>query len=241
MTTSSRATIARFYEQVDQATHLDSYRGIPMLCVHGLHERIAEEATRLLRRGSRVLDVGCGRGALSLRLADLGFQVDACDVYDHCQCKERVHFVQGTAEEVDLEGDYDAVFLVELLEHTEAPFAVIRRCRSLLKPGGLLFISTPNVDSDFSRAWFFLKGRHWYFEDSNLRNDGHITPIHRFQLEHVFRENGLEVLEDVRFADRRRARPGLQWLLVRLLKLLRRLGKRPDAGGEVTLQVVRRS
>lgn len=236
----SQATIADYYEKIDAVDNLRRYRGIPMICLDGLHERVAEVAEQHLAPGARILDVGCGRGAFALRMHDRGFEVDACDMYDHCMCKDAVNFHCGTAETIDFSGAYDGVFLLELIEHTESPFGVLRRYAERVKPGGYLFVSTPNIDSDFSRAWFFLSGRHWYFEDSNLRNDGHIMPVHRFQLDYLQQELGWESVADIPFADRRRARPGAHWLAIQLLRWYRWLKRRPACEGEVTFQVFRK-
>ena len=120
---STESSVREFYEGCDS---MPSYRGIPMLCVEGLHELLERTAFEFLSPGDRVLDVGCGRGALSLRLHDRGLVVDACDELDLCMCKEQVNFTCTSAEELDPGVMYDSVFMVELLEHTESPFQLLR-------------------------------------------------------------------------------------------------------------------
>jgi cyclopropane fatty-acyl-phospholipid synthase-like methyltransferase len=169
-----------------------------MLCITGLHDAIFERVDRFLAPGQHVLDLGCGRGALSLRLHDAQLSVDAVDFFDLCMCKKEVNFQKSTIEAYlsSHSGLYDAVFLVEVLEHLENPFQSLRAACQAIEAGGWLFISTPNVDSDYSRAWFFLKGRHWYFEDKNVNTDGHINPIHRFQLEYILEDLSMTIVDE---------------------------------------------
>lgn len=231
------ATVSdRFYaEGVSGMAH---YKGLPMICVEGLHERVAEEAVRLLRPGARVLDVGCGRGAFALRMADLGYEVDACDLRDHCMCKERVRFIQGSAESLEPTRTYDAIFMLELVEHLEDPFGVLRRYLEVLAPGGYLVVSTPNVDSALSRAWFLLTGRHWYFDHHNVEGDGHITPIHGFQMEAFLRGAKVTWVDRVPGPERRKVRPGLLWALRALARSRSRDPKSHE--GASTIYVMRR-
>lgn len=233
------STMEAFYREcaLEPAAHVKRYQGIPMLCEDGLHELIAAEAAALLPKGASVLDVGCGQGALSLRLADQGFRVDACDQFDHCKCKDRVTFIHERAEDAAVGAAYDAIFLVELLEHVEAPFALLKRYAGRLKPGGRLFVSTPNVDSDLSRAWFFLKGRHWYFDEQCVERDGHITPIHAFQVRHHCRELGLSVVSQRTVLENRAPRGafGAAVLLLRAFQLLRGA---PRNDGKIALWVL---
>lgn len=216
------------------------YRGIPMLCEEGLHELLGGVAQAELPPGARVLDVGCGQGALSLRLADLGFQVDACDQFDLCKCKEAVRFVHASAEAAELAGPYDAIFLVEVLEHVEAPFALLRKYAARLKPGGRLIVTTPNVDSDLSRAWFLLKGRHWYFDDACVKQDGHISPLHAFQLRWICGELGLRILREESVLENRTAAPGAFWAVIQLLRAWQRARRQPRNDGKIALWVLQR-
>ncbi len=227
----------QFYEHAVEA--MPTYKGLPMICVGGLHEMMADLARAQLSAGARVLDVGCGRGAFSLRLADLGFDVDACDLRDLCMCRDRVRFMLGAAEAIEPETRYDAIFMLELLEHVESPFEVIRRYTHFLRPGGRLYISTPNVDSDLSRAWFLLTGDHWYFERRHQLADGHITPIHDFQLEHFAERSPLEIVSRLEGPDGRAVRPGLLWLLWHGSRLRRWLSGRALQGGATRITVFR--
>ncbi len=226
----------RFYaEGVARMAH---YRGLPMICVEGLHEQVAEEARRLLPAGARVLDVGCGRGAFALRMADLGFEVEACDLRDHCMCKDRVRFIKGSAESLEPTRTYDAIFMLELLEHLEDPFGVMRKYLSALSPGGHLVVSTPNVDSALSRAWFLLTGRHWYFDHHNVEGDGHITPIHGFQMEAFLRGAEVKWVDRIAGPEQRKVRPGLLWALRKLAHVRSRDSKARE--GASTIYVLRR-
>jgi len=60
----------------------------------GLHEQIAEKLTRILPRNAEILDLGAGEGALSERLADLGFHVTAADKDEENFKSTRVTFTQ---------------------------------------------------------------------------------------------------------------------------------------------------
>lgn len=236
----SYASIASHYYNIEQHDNLRYYEGLPMICVDGLHELVEEIARTYLKPGQSLLDVGCGRGAFALRMADAGYWVDACDVLDHCMCKDRVNFFCVAAEQANYEQQYDAVFLLELIEHTEAPFAIIRRYAEVLKPGGYIFITTPNIESAISRSWFALSGRHWYFDDNNVTRDGHINPIHDFQLAYIFAELGLRRIEQKAVHESRNLSFGAHWLLHRVLQTYQWLKGVQWNSGPCTVYVVQK-
>ena len=231
-------TVREFYDNVQS---MPKYKGIPMLCVEGLHEVVESTALDFISPGQKVLDVGCGRGALSLRLFDRGFEVDACDELDLCVPKKEVNFTCTTAEKLTLEAKYDCVFMVELLEHTEAPFQLLRRYAESVKPGGYLIITTPNVDSDISRAWFMLTGRHWYFEPHNVSGDGHITPIHDFQVDHqIQNELPFRLVKRFDTLENRQIRLGVLRMLLGAYKSYSWLRNRTANTGTVSVYVLRK-
>ncbi len=236
----SLASVDRYYENLDARSPLTRYQGIPMVCEPGLHERVAMLAEATLPASARsLLDVGCGQGALSLRLADRGFDVDALDMYDRCQCKDRVRFQRATVETAQFDRRFDAITLVEVLEHLESPFAVLRRCVEWLKPGARLFVTTPNVDSDFSRAWFMLRGHHWYFDEHRRANDGHITPVHDFQLREFCERAGLE-MEHHEGALENRVPGRAHGVVMSMLKAYQRVSGAPRREGRIAIYVLRK-
>lgn len=101
-------------------------------------------------KGLKCLDVGCGGGILSEALAKLGAEVVGIDMSDACIQVAQEHAKQQ-ALAVDYEvsaienfkgGMFDRVICLEMLEHVSDPAYVIRECTRLLKPNGLLFLST---------------------------------------------------------------------------------------------------
>ena len=234
----SEQTMREYYEE--NVDRMPGYKGIPMICVDGLHELVAETARRFISPGQKILDVGCGRGAFARRMHDQGFDVDACDLYDLCMCKDEVNFTCAKAEELDLKQVYDCVFMIELIEHTESPFDLIRRYGSLVKPGGYLIFTTPNVDSDISRAWFLLTGRHWYFEQHNVTGDGHIMPVHDFQVRHHLQESPLRIVDKIDGLENRSVSPGAFWGLLKLYRLYQKMKGLNSNDGTVSLYVLRK-
>ena len=98
-----------------------------------------------------ILDVGCGLGQFSERLADRGADVTACDLGDNLvrRTVERAgcHGVQADClalVEVFGAESFDAVISSECIEHTPAPREALRQMAGVLRPGGLLAVSTPN-------------------------------------------------------------------------------------------------
>lgn len=210
----SRASVKAYYETLEDK--FERYKGIPALCEPGLHAEVADLVCDLVPPGARVLDVGCGRGALALRLHDRGLVVDGCDLFDLCECKDRIGFIHASAEDAKFEHTYDAVLMIELLQATESPMGVMRRYAPLLRPGGYMLVSSPNVASDLSRVEFFLRGRHLYFEEHNVKQDGSITPVHEWQIRHAFEELGLEYLYTRGALEERKPPKGLAWSLLKL-------------------------
>lgn len=102
--------------------------------------------------GKKVLDVGCGGGVLTEAMARSGAICTGIDAEEqtittaskHAKQEGLTIDYQAIAIENMQEGGFDIVTCMEMLEHVQNPQTVIHHCARLLKPGGVLFLSTIN-------------------------------------------------------------------------------------------------
>lgn len=173
------------------------YKGIQIHADTGVHEQAGGLVQKYFAAGNTVLDVGAGAGAFSQRLADLGYSVTALDVDPEKWIPKEIPFQvlnidKGIAESVD--NSYDSVCCLEVIEHVENPWNLLREIYSVTKPGGYLLLSTPNITSFLSRALFFLTGRFHQFNDGDL-SYGHINPVSAFELQHAATQVGWQLID----------------------------------------------
>ena len=102
--------------------------------------------------GKTALDVGCGAGLLAEPLARLGARVTGIDAAPEVIAVAREHaaamglqidYRAGDVQE--LEGQFDLVTCMEVIEHVAEPAAFVKALAQRLAPGGLLIMSTPNA------------------------------------------------------------------------------------------------
>jgi O-antigen biosynthesis protein len=114
---------------------------------HGSHEKLLA----LLGHPKRVLDVGCSTGFLAKRLRDRGATVVGLELDERAAAEARryceaVHVGDVETMELPFEpGSFDAVVCGDLIEHLRDPGGFLERLRPLLRPGGRLALTTPNV------------------------------------------------------------------------------------------------
>ena len=112
----------------------------------------ADECGRSPLAGKSALDVGCGAGLLTEPLARLGAKVTGLDASPEVIAVAREHAIaRGLAIDYQvgdvqaLEGIFDLVTSLEVIEHVADPAAFIGALAKRLAPGGLLVLSTPNA------------------------------------------------------------------------------------------------
>ncbi|QIG95838.1 MULTISPECIES: bifunctional 2-polyprenyl-6-hydroxyphenol methylase/3-demethylubiquinol 3-O-methyltransferase UbiG [unclassified Bradyrhizobium] len=103
--------------------------------------------------GLRLLDIGCGAGLLCEPFTRLGAQVIGIDPSATNISAAKLHADKGhlsidyrctTIEDMDVRERFDIVLAMEVVEHVVDVGAFIKRCTAMLKPGGLMVVSTLN-------------------------------------------------------------------------------------------------
>jgi 2-polyprenyl-6-hydroxyphenyl methylase/3-demethylubiquinone-9 3-methyltransferase len=123
-----------------------------------------DECSRTPLTGKTALDVGCGAGLLAEPLARLGAKVTGIDASPELIAVAREH-AAATGLEIDyragelsqLEGQFDLITCMEVIEHVADPAAFVAALARRLAPDGLLIMSTPNATA-WSRLMMIALG-----------------------------------------------------------------------------------
>jgi SAM-dependent methyltransferase len=117
-----------------------------------------------IRPQSRILDIGCAGGAFPAAASQLGFSPTGVEpsrfMCEFARKEYALDIRPGTLEEQDFgEETFDVVTMWDVLEHLPRPAETLARISGLLRPGGLLVITYPDIDGIPAR----LMGRKWPF------------------------------------------------------------------------------
>lgn len=125
----------------------------------------------------RILDVGCGDGTVLEWAAELGWSVIGIEIDLAAVARVRskgLKVVEGTYEKLsEIREQFDCVLCLHVIEHVHNPIDLLERLKNVLKPGGVLIISTPNSSSQmrtvFQENWRGLEApRHLSIPNINL-------------------------------------------------------------------------
>ena len=174
------------------------YAGRTMWCAPGVHEAVEVIVKTVLPLQASILDLGAGSGALLNRFQRAGFsKLHGCDI-----CLEQCNLPGVKLSKSNLnesfaslfDQTFDLVTAIEVIEHTESPRHVLRELYSLVRPGGYLLLSTPNIAHWLGRLQFLFTGRIWYFSEKIYYEQRHISILPFNHISLMFQETGFEIV-----------------------------------------------
>ena len=141
-----------------------------------------------------ILDIGCGSGTISLHLASKGFKIKGIDI-----SKKAIKACSDSAKSIGLknvdfqvydfpnkipDGKYDLVFFSEVIEHIPDDELALSKINKLLKPSGILFLSTPSKKAPMHKLGLAKK-----FD----KEVGHLRRYTVEELKEKLKRNGFKV------------------------------------------------
>jgi 2-polyprenyl-3-methyl-5-hydroxy-6-metoxy-1,4-benzoquinol methylase len=135
------------------------------------------DITRHFAPSAKLLDVGCGTGWLAEHFSDYTGIDGSPDAVKQATAKGRNVTLADVDEHWTFDdASFDGVVLKDLLEHVADPVAVVREARRVLRPGGLVFASSPDA-------------QRWVWNDYT-----HRRPFTRTAFRRLFADQGLTVV-----------------------------------------------
>lgn len=149
----------------------------------------------------RVLDVGCAGGYIALMLSQLGHEVVGVELNEKMAAEARARGVEVVEHDLELplplpDASFDLVHACEVIEHLFDTEGFVKELARVLRPGGVLIASTPNLNSLHNRVRV-LFGRPvpmWGAYPSDVHG-GHIRVFNRVKLVELLQRCGFQVDE----------------------------------------------
>jgi len=178
--------------------------------------RATKSQVQLIRRyrsGTTLLDIGCGEGFFLFNASEAGYTTKGIELSQGAVAYARKEFgldidTLPFEESQFPENYFDAVTLWQVLEHVPYPLVMLREARSILKPGGVVAVSTPNIGGVPAR----ILGRRWW----NIRR-GHINQFTTETISDILENAGLKKVSSASYWEC----ISLSMLLIPVLKYLR--------------------
>jgi 2-polyprenyl-3-methyl-5-hydroxy-6-metoxy-1,4-benzoquinol methylase len=200
-----------------EQTKTDQSAIVPGIAPPGVYDIIRAEIGSL--RGLRLLDIPCGSGVFAGQLAAGGALTVAADLVGPIRHSPAVFADMNTFVPFR-DKTFHIVTCVEGIEHIENPYHLAREFFRILRPGGRLLLSTPNIHNLRSRLKFLLRGTFFWFDVTEITHIGHITLMPYFLLAYALERAGFH---DIAVRANRPIRPAVpplfaRWMQTRLSK-----------------------
>lgn len=154
---------------------------------HILKERIKEanedlERIEKFKKPGNMLDIGSAAGVFLKCAKERGWKVSGTEISMKCILRAEEHFDiklrYGTAEELEFpKNNFDAVTLIQVIEHMRSPVDELLKLRESLKKDGIIYITTPE-----------------HSKDLKLLKKHHMLPHHIYNYERKTLENLLKMV-----------------------------------------------
>ena len=205
------------YKGVDYSVGEDWIRGSAIFQISILKQYYKNQLSK-----ATILDFGAGTGVLLHELKKVGATVEGIELSRWaCQYGEKnfgVKMHDGDLFSLSIpENKFDIIIMSHVIEHLPNPVEVVLKLKSWLKPGGILMIATPNVESTgeylFKSKWlYYIPNEHlqlfsphsidFFFKKVGLRNKGtelylwrkRETPEAILRLAYSFLKRGVKIL-----------------------------------------------
>lgn len=131
----------------------------------------AEKLIKIIRKyktSGNLLDIGCGTGDF-LEIASRNFKVEGLEISfwaANIASKRGFKVEQCYIKDLSTVNQYDIITLWGVIEHFERPRIEIEHIYKLIKPGGLLFIWTPDISSWIAKI---MKKKWWNFQGQHIQ------------------------------------------------------------------------
>ncbi len=162
---------------------------------YGGHERLLE----LAGSPERALDIGCSSGYLARRLVERGTRVVGIELNERAAAEAREvceDVLVGDVESMELPfavESFDVVLLGDVIEHLRDPQMVLERVQPLIRRGGRLVLTTPNV-ANWAMRLGLLAGR-WRYTDRGILDRTHTHLFTKRTLEQTLERAGYRIVE----------------------------------------------
>jgi 2-polyprenyl-3-methyl-5-hydroxy-6-metoxy-1,4-benzoquinol methylase len=156
---NQEATVAFYNSDVNEIYNEEKFHGIDENAPDNLenlknYELLKKNISDV--KGKRLLEIGPGKGTFLAKAASDGFEVEAIElnkllIENLKKITDKIY----TQDLLDLnlpENYYDVIYFRDVMEHIPNMMPFLKKVASILKPGGIVFIDTHNIDSLINRA-----------------------------------------------------------------------------------------
>jgi len=159
---------------------------------HARIYRLVADTLAELGAGGVLADIGCGSGGLWPLVKGRFSRCIGVDAirYDGCPAEIEFRASDLDAGRLPLEdGSVDAAVAVEVVEHVENPRALVREMARVVRPGGIVLLTTPHQLSLLSLLTLIVKGSFSAFQDGDY--PAHRTALLEIDLRRILDEAGV--------------------------------------------------
>lgn len=165
----------------------------------GLRKKVIEICKQYLKKDSKILDIGCGYGIFTRLALEDGFKCIGIEIDEEKLKHLKENGIKSLCADLNFslpvkDSSFDCIVGIEVIEHLENPWNVLREVKRVLKKNGIVIFTFPNFTDFLSRLKFFFKTEFSFFI-KEIPPYGHITILPYWLFIYIVKKVGFEVIE----------------------------------------------
>ncbi len=151
--------------------------------------------SKLKNDNNKLLNLGGGTGEVSSIISEIGFDVYNLDIEVENEDDKNKQFDLNDFAKLPYDNKFfDFVLCQEVIEHIENPWKLFRDMSTVMKNGAILVLTTPNIQSNYSKKVFqkSFEGHFNWFREKD--NSFHLNPLPYWEIMLIAQKNGYELV-----------------------------------------------